>query len=344
MVTGDLAGPLLDTLRAHVGDPSLRFAVGPTPLTGGFDAVLLRFRLAGSPAGLEGDLVARLPGSDAMGEWESTIQRHVAEQGFPTPRVRITAAPDGPLGRFLVVMDLVDGRPALEGVSTPQMLRRLPTLLRRLPDDLASTAARLHALDPAGLASELEAVASRHGLPVTVPEFVEREIEAARDAGRPEVADAGERLLARRPAGVVPVIAHGDLHPLNLLATPSGSVLIDWTLGRVADPAFSIGFADLVLGHPPLPSGAVGRAMGVAAASIHRRFRATYRRLAAGTPGAVDDERVAWHRGVHGLRILSELARWEASGREVPSGHPWRSLAPVARAELGIAGQGAAIG
>jgi aminoglycoside phosphotransferase (APT) family kinase protein len=133
------------------------------------------------------------------------------------------------------------------------------------------------------------------------------------------------------------VISHGDLHPFNLLITEDGPCLVDWTVARVAHPAFTVGFTELMLANPPLPlprAGAVVlRALG---RRMARRFLATYRRLTAGTVAEVDDAQLAWHRRVHALRILVERAAWDHDGTAPDPGHPWFMLEPVARADLGL--------
>ena len=108
------------------------------------------------PDDLRDELVARIVPNPAMGAWEATVQREVARQGFPTPPVRLTAPDTSPLGRFLILMDLVDGRPPMAGLSITTIAGQIPNLVRRLPDQLAGVAARLHALDPEPLAEQLD--------------------------------------------------------------------------------------------------------------------------------------------------------------------------------------------
>jgi hypothetical protein len=73
--------------------------------------------------------------------------------------------------------------------------------------------------------------------------------------------------------------------------------------------------------------------------NIAKRFLSTYRKLTDGTLAEVDDENLEWHREVHALRILVELAGWDVSGTRPTSGHPWLILEPVAQRALGIARQ-----
>jgi len=326
---------LRDTLRQATGSADLEFAAAPTPLSGGFYAEMFRFRLADPPVGLAGDLVARIVPNPSIGAWEAAVQGEVAGQGFPTPAVRLTAPESSPLGRFLIVMDHVEGAPPMSGLTFGTMAGQVPALVRHLPDQLASIAADLHALDADPLAARLAGLGT--AIPPTIAGFVEEEIGLAAELGQPELAAAGERLLATEPTPPALVITHGDLHPFNLLVTPDGPVLIDWTVTRVADPAFTLGFTQLMLAHPPIPLPRVGGALlNRVGRSIAKRFLETYRSLTAGTPAAVDDERLDWHRKVHALRILVEVAGWDATATRPTSGHPWLILEPVARRLLAL--------
>jgi aminoglycoside phosphotransferase (APT) family kinase protein len=326
---------VLATLRQATDRPALTFAGAPVPLTGGFYAEMLRFRLDGAPSPLDRELVARIVPEEPVAAWEAAIQRAVADQGFPTPAVRLVVDGAGPLGRPLVVMDAVDGRPPLAGLTFGSIVTQLPTLLRSLPDQLADLAARLHALDAGPLADEL--VALDTGMALTTADFVRQQVEHSRAVDRLDLVAAGERLLATEPPTPALAIAHGDLHPFNVLETTAGPVLVDWTVARVAHPGFTVGFTHLVLGHPPITLPLVGAApMRPIGRHLARRFLEGYRRRTDGTPAEVDDRALAWFRGVHALRILVELAGWDVMGTRPTSGHPWLSLEPIARRELDI--------
>ncbi len=326
---------LLTTLRDATGRADLRFAGAPRPLTGGYYAEMLRFRLVDPPAGLGGALVARIVPDRSAGEWESTIQRAVADQGFPTPKVRLVVGESSPLRRFLIVMDAVDGEPPMSGLSAGAVVVRLPQLMRTLPDQLAGVAADLHRLDPGPLTVALDAL--ERPFPATVAGFVEQLATQARAAGRPDLADAATRLLATEPRSTRRVITHGDLHPFNLLVTADGTSVVDWTVARVAHPGFTVGFTELMLANPPIAVPRAGEAaIRLVGRRMARRFVSTYRSLTDGTPAAVDDADLAWHRHVHALRILVELATWEREGRRPVSGHPWLILEPVAARSLGL--------
>lgn len=326
---------LLQTLRDATGRSDLELAAPPIPLKGGFYAEMLRFRLADPPADLDRDLVARIVPNPAAGAWEATIQRAVADQGFPTPAVRLTADETSPLGRYLIVMDAVDGRPPMAGLGIGTIATQIPNLVRHLPDQLARIAADLHNLDADPLAEQLDALDTT--FPTTTVGFIEEQAGHADALGRPDIAAAAERLVDTEPATSVRAITHGDLHPFNLLVTSDGTSLIDWTVARVAHPGFTVGFTDLMLANPPIPLPDVGTALlRPVGRNIAKRFLSTYRRLTDDTPAAVDDENLEWHRKVHALRILVELAGWDVNGTR-PNGHPWLILEPVAQQLLAVA-------
>ena len=334
-VTGPSTTLLLDTLRDATGRADLEFAAPPTPLTGGFYAEMLRFRLADPPACLDGDLVARIVPNPAAGIWEATIQRAVADQGFPTPTVRLTVDETGPLGRYLIVMDAVDGQPPMAGLGIGTIAGQIPNLVRHLPDQLARIAADLHNLAATQLAEQLETL--DNPFPTTTAGFIEEQAGYAEALGRPDIAAAAARLLDTEPHSTVRVITHGDLHPFNLLVTPEGTSLIDWTVARVAHPGFTLGFTDLMLANPPIPLPKAGAALlRFVGRHIAKRFLSTYRNLTDGTPAAVDDQNLEWHRKVHAVRILVELAGWDANGTRPTHGHPWLILEPIACNELQV--------
>lgn len=325
---------LLATLREATADPDLAFDRAPEQLTGGFYAQMLRFRLAGSPEGLDGELVARIVPNQDSGLWEAAIQAYVADHDVPTPHVRLTADASSRLGRFLIVMDHVEGRPPLSGLSFSTLATNLPSLVRRLPDELADMAARLHAIDPAPLVSELRALPV--DVPLTVVDYVERQTLQAKLYDAAELERVGERLLRTQPPRGTDVVTHGDLHPFNLLETANGTVLLDWTVALVAHPAFTLAFTQLMLSNPPIPLPKAGTvALRWLGRRMARRFLDSYESLTPQLQGPVDAAALAWYRQVHSLRILVEVAGWDAAGHR-PVGHPWILLEPVARRELSL--------
>src|SRR5215468_10365381 len=123
-------------------------------MQGGFWAELFSFSLANPPDGWPAELVARLMPDPGSARKETIVQRAVAAAGFPTP-----------FGRAFMIMDRAAGGSALSGLDGGLTPAAVPGLLRRIPELLATSMARLHALDPDLVRGELEQV---RGVPVTV--------------------------------------------------------------------------------------------------------------------------------------------------------------------------------
>lgn len=338
-VAPETAAALLATIAEASGRGDLAYAAPPVPLRGGYYAEMVRFRLADPPEELAGDLVARIVPNPVVAAWEGALQRDVARQGFPTPAVRLLTDERTPLARALLVMDHVEGRSTLSGLDGFGIVTQIPAVVRHLPDQLAALAAKLHALDAHHVTAELEALGG--GIPTTTKGFVEGEIWRAAVADRPDLVAVAERLIEVEPPSARRVISHGDLHPFNVLVTADGPVLIDWTVARVAHPGFTLGFTDLMLSNPPLEvPGPLAGGLRRLGRSLAKRFHATYRSLAQ-PADLVSIEELDWHRKVHALRILVELAGWDADGGR-PARHPWLILEPVTQRLLGLPVDGAA--
>jgi len=190
-------------------------------------------------------LVLRVMPDPALAAKETLFQREIARQGFPVPAVRLSGGADAGLGGAFMLMDRAPGAPALAGLGGIAALRRLPALARRLPATLGHVTAALHALDPAPLRSALA------GAGVTAPTdalaFLAALTESADRLGRADLR-AGALWLARHPPSPTRrVIAHGDLHPFNLLVDGKRWRLLDWTSALIADPAYDLAFTTLML-------------------------------------------------------------------------------------------------
>ena len=122
-------------------------------------------------------------------------------------------------------------------------------LLRQVPELLAGSMARLHALDPDLVRGELEQVRE---VPVTVAGQLAMLARYAAEFGRPDLVDAARWLADHRPAPSPDVICHGDLHPFNLLADGDRVTVLDWSTALLAPRAYDVGFTSLLLSEPPL--------------------------------------------------------------------------------------------
>jgi aminoglycoside phosphotransferase (APT) family kinase protein len=319
-----IADRLLAVLRSAADAPGLEYKRRPEPMRGGFWAELFSFSLANPPAGWPTELVARLMPDPGSARKETIVQRAVAAAGFPTPVVRAAGGPDDGLGQAFMIMDRAAGGPALSGLDglSPAAV---PRLLSQIPDLLATSMARLHALDPGLVRGELEQL---RDVPVTVDGLLAALVRFASAFGRTDLADAG-RWLADHPTGPAPdVICHGDLHPFNLLADGDRVTVLDWSTALLAPRAHDVAFTSLQLSEPALRVPGWQRPLvRMLGRVLADRFARAYQRQAAVAVGPAE---LRWHQAVVCLRALVEVASWVHLGTaEAHAGHPWLINGPV---------------
>jgi aminoglycoside phosphotransferase (APT) family kinase protein len=324
-VTTDLTAQLIDVLRSAASTPDLQYEQRPVPMQGGFWAELFAFSLANPPAGWPAELVARLMPDPGTARKETIVQTAVAGAGFPTPFVRASGGPDDGLGVAFMVMDRAVGRSALsglDGMPTPATLRRL---LRQVPEQLAGSMARLHALDPDLVRGELEQVREA---PVSVAGLVSMLAQFAAEFGRPDLAGAARWLTDHPPAPAPDVICHGDLHPFNLLADGDQVTVLDWSTALLAPRAHDVAFTSLLLSEPALRVPGWQRPLVRAFGKVlARRFIRSYQRR---TTVAVEPGELRWHQAVVCLRALVEAASWVQQGVVgAHTAHPWLISGPA---------------
>ena len=319
-----IAERLIGVLRSAAGTPGLEYERRPEPMQGGFWAELFSFSLANSPAGWPGELVARLMPDPGSARKETIVQRAVAAAGFPTPIVRVAGSPDDGLGMAFMVMDRAPGGPALAGLDglSPAAV---PRLLRQIPDLLATSMARLHALDPGLVRDELEQLRE---VPVTVEGLLAALVRFAGAFGRPDLADAGRWLADHPPGPASDVICHGDLHPFNLLADGDRVTVLDWSTALLAPRAHDVGFTSLQLSEPALRVPGWQRPLvRILGRVLARRFVRGYQRRTGVRAGPGE---LRWHQAVVCLRALVEVASWVHEGAaDTRAGHPWLINGPV---------------
>ena len=320
-----IAERLIGVLRSAARTPDLEYERRPEPMRGGFWAELFAFSLANPPAGWPADLVARLMPDAGTARKETIVQRAVAAAGFPTPFVRAAGGPDDGLGLAFMVMDQAAGGPALSGLDGGLTPAAVPGLLRRLPELLATSMARLHALDPDLVRGELEQV---RDVPVTVPGLLGAMERFAREFGRTDLAGAARWLADHplRPAS--DVICHGDLHPFNLLADGDRVMVLDWSTALLAPRAHDLGFTSLLLSEPPLRVPGWQRPLIRAFGRVlARRFVRAYQRQTGVT---VEPGELRWYQAVTCLRALTEMASWVYEGTaDARAAHPWLTCGPA---------------
>ena len=322
-VDTDIAGRLIGVLRSAASTPGLEYERRPEPMQGGFWAELFSFSLANPPA-LAGRAGRPADAGSWLGAQGDDRAARGGRRGLPDSTVRAAGGPDDGLGLAFMVMDRAPGGPALSGLDglSPASV---PRLLRQIPDLLATSMARLHALDPDLVRGELEQV---RDVPVTVPGLLAALARFAGEFGRTDLVDAA-RWLADHPPGPAPdVICHGDLHPFNLLADGDRVTVLDWSTALLAPRAHDVGFTSLQLSEPALRVPGWQRPLvRMFGRVLARRFVRGYQRQAGVTVGPGE---LRWHQAVVCLRALVEVASWVHEGTDgAHAGHPWLINGPV---------------
>ena len=294
-------------------------------MRGGFWAELFAFSLANPPAGWPAELVARLMPDPDTARKETVVQSAVAAAGFPTPFVRAAGGPDGGLGLAFMVMDRAVGRPLLSGLDSGLTPGVVPRLLRQIPDLLAGSMARLHALDPDPVRGQLEQV---RDVLATEAGLLSALARLAAESGRFDLVSAARWLTDHPPAPAPDVICHGDLHPFNLLADGDRVTVLDWSNALLAPRAYDVAFTSLLLSEPPLHVPDWQRPLvRMLGRLLARRFVRGYQRQAATT---VEPAELRWHQAVVCLRALTEVTGWvhqDVAGTR--AGHPWLVSGPT---------------
>ena len=323
-----LTGQLLCVLRVLTGSDDLEYARPPESLTGGFWAELIAFSLADPPPGWSGELVARLMPDPDVARKETIVQAAVAAAGFPTPAVRASGSPADGLGRAFMIMDRAAGRPLLSGLDGIAVIAQGRSLLRQIPDSLAATMAKLHAVDPEPVHHQLDGHVG-----ASVGSLLEAQRQMASSYGRADLTEVAEWLINRAPFSAPDVICHGDLHPFNLLIDGEQITVLDWSTSLVGPRAHDVAFTSLLLAEPPLAAPrALRPVVHLLGRRMARRFFRSYQHYSGATPSS---EEIQWHQALIRLRAIVEVAGWAHEGHVQPhAGHPWLTLEPAFAARL----------
>lgn len=265
---------LLQHLRDALGS-GVSYEEPPVRLGGGFYTDNYAFRVAGGPVGWDGPLVLRLFPASApprLARREAVVQNLAAEH-VPAPRVLLHQEGTHLEGREWFIMQRLPGHPVLGGVEVGQILRSVPTLLRRLPQLTATTQLALQRVDATPF---VDAVGEDEAGTGRWLDLIGARVEMDAPGMARGLAWLAEQ--CPRPAGR-PVLCHGDLWGGNLLVE-GGRVtgVIDWTLATAAEPALEVGFTTMSLLLAPIPVPApVLAALRAGARSMCRRYLRTYR-------------------------------------------------------------------
>jgi len=171
---------------------------------------------------------AHLP--DDWTVFEAEIASGIFAAGLPVPEVRDVIEIDG---RTAAVFERIEG---------PSMWQRIV----EHPSDAAALGRELAHIQRSLLAA---------GIPDGVPDFVDRlvrRIAIAEPLAEPERGEA-TRLAHELPRGAA--LLHGDLHPGNVLMSPSGPIVIDWFDAAIGHPIADIVRSSILMragsGHAP---------------------------------------------------------------------------------------------
>jgi aminoglycoside phosphotransferase (APT) family kinase protein len=291
---------------------------------------LFAFSLAEPPDGWPHDLVVRVMPQPETARKETVIQRSVAAAGFPTPVVRAAGGPDDGLGEAFMVMDRAPGTPLLSGLSLAGALGRGAALLGEMPRLLASTMARLHALDPVPVRTELDAAGA---VVASMSSMLAVHRDLALTFARPDLMRAAQWLIDHPVRPAPAVICHGDLHPFNLLFDGTGVTVLDWSTALLAPRSCDVAFTTLALSEVGLKApGWLRLPVRWLRRRIASRFVRTYERE---TGTVIDPAELVWYQTVVFMRALVEVSGWVHAGQQDARGdHPWMQAAPVFAARL----------
>ncbi len=195
------------------------------------------------------------------GEWQNDLQM-AALKAAESSGMRVP----GVLGKATI-----DGRPGLvmeriEGGDYLTLIGRQPWQVFPAARISGELHARLHAVEAPASLEPLKArlrrhIESRADLPAPLARFALDTLEGLPD---------GDRLC------------HGDFHPANILRSPQGPVLIDWTNATRGDPAADVARTELIIriGEPPPGSSLAIRVLArVGRGILLSGYRRAYRRV-----------------------------------------------------------------
>jgi aminoglycoside phosphotransferase (APT) family kinase protein len=315
-----LADELLVHLRAELG-PGVEYDEPPARLGGGYFTANHRFSVRGGPPAFTGAMVLRLfphHAVDGLDAWEAAVQTFVHERGIPAPAVTLRRPGTTIEGRRWFVMELLPGRPMIDGIEARRIVPNIRRLMGELPRITADAHLALHRLDPAPLAATFGAMA-------TIERWW-RIVEADEPHPlRPGVDWLRDNLPEPRSA---PVLCHGDSWGGNLLVDDGRLTgFIDWTVATVAEPALDVGFLTMALSLAPVP---MPRPVQRILQRIGRRLAASYREAYEAGSGA-DLTAVPYYEALRCLTELIGVVRYRttiAGGRAYDSPRPtWDMIA-----------------
>ena len=246
---------LLAVLCTHLDRPALRFSETLHLLEGGYSNEISRFRLEDAPPPFNQPLVLRLTHDERDTAREGIIENGVAEQGFRAPPVLLWGGSLSAFGRPFLVTPLSPGLPFDETIT----VRTAISAFRRLPDQLATAMLALHQVPTENITARLAADGWEPDRLDSLAVLADID-DYAEQANSSDLRRRAAVLRKNQPSLARPVVCHGDLHPFNLLfAGNQVTVVLDWELARLADPAYDVGRTLVLLRLAPYPMSRITR-------------------------------------------------------------------------------------
>ncbi len=209
-----------------------------------------------------------VPPARAEREYAATVAVRAA--GLPVPAAFGLIEVEGRCG---IVFERI------EGVSLLGYTRTRPWAVFYAIRLLADLHARVHRCDgPAGLPLQRERIAERIGAAADLPEADRR---------------AALRRLAALPDGTA--LCHGDFHPDNVLITPRGPVIIDWSSASRGRPLGDVAQTSRLMrtaGLPPWSPGYMHVLLKCLRPTMHRVYLKHYFRARPGPRREIEDWRL----------------------------------------------------
>jgi aminoglycoside phosphotransferase (APT) family kinase protein len=217
-----------------------------TPLTGGTQNILLRFRRGAREFVFRRPPLHPRPESNRTMLRESRLLAALSGSGVPHPRLVAHCNDEAVLGAVFYLMEPVEGCNAT--VDMPRSAIESATIRHTmglaLVDGLVALAQVDH--EAAGLADfgRLDGFLERQvGRWAAELASYERFAEWTGRAALGDVEGVGSWLEAHRPARLTPGIIHGDYHIGNVLMDERGrlTAIVDWEMATLGDPLVDLG-------------------------------------------------------------------------------------------------------
>ncbi len=217
-----------------------------TPIAGGTQNVLLRFRRANREYVFRGPPPHKRSNSDEAMRREARILGALAGSDVPHPGLIAACADLEPLGAAFYLMEPVDGFNPTLGLPEPH--RSDPMLQRAMGFGMVEGLLALARIDPdacgLGDLGRWEGWAERQVGRWRKQLDSYSDLEGYPGPDIPGVDDVGAWLDTHRPATARKGLMHGDYHFANVLVSPDSGALaaiVDWELSTIGDPLLDLG-------------------------------------------------------------------------------------------------------